>query len=152
MSASQEGRWFELLSLASETATGVYKRVDWDKFWRGPIFPELEFHREAAEALLQASHMQQNVLVAGPQGSGKTTWAKALYALSAPPLPTDMNELQEMFGEEGLVARWRPLQNPHHTIPALSMIGGGIPLRPGVISRAHGGILIMDEFLQFDPY
>jgi magnesium chelatase family protein len=56
-----------------------------------------------------------------------------------------------MFGEDILEARWRPLEAPHHSITPQAMVGGGSPIFPGVISRAHGGFLVMDEFLEYHP-
>ena len=32
-----------------------------------------------------------------------------------------------------------------------AMVGGGSPIFPGAIVRAHGGLLILDEFLEFAP-
>ena len=44
---------------------------------------------------------------------------------------------------------WRPLQSPHHTATAQALLGGGNPPEPGEVTRAHGGILLLDEFLEF---
>ena len=46
---------------------------------------------------------------------------------------------------------WRAFINPHHTTSPLSMIGGGSPLFLGEISKAHGGMLLLDEYLEFHP-
>ena len=42
-----------------------------------------------------------------------------------------------------------PFIAPHHSTPPLSMIGGGSPLFMGEISKAHSGILFLDEYLEF---
>lgn len=98
-----------------------------------------------------ATHMNLNVLVAGPQGSGKTTWAKALYALTPPPELSSLLELADVFGDEILDNTWRPYEAPHHLTTPQAIVGGGSPIAPGIISRAHGGLLMMDEFLEFHP-
>jgi len=42
-----------------------------------------------------------------------------------------------------------PFRNPHHTATARALTGGGIPIRPGEMSLAHGGILFLDEMPEF---
>lgn len=55
--------------------------------------------------------------------------------------------LARYFGKKLL---WRPIVSPHHSTSAISMVGGGVPLRPGDIVRAHGGVLILEELLEFN--
>src|SRR5690606_14821185 len=49
----------------------------------------------------------------------------------------------------GLIRR-PPFEDPHHTATAASIVGGGsgVP-RPGAASRAHRGVLFMDEAPEF---
>jgi magnesium chelatase family protein len=42
-----------------------------------------------------------------------------------------------------------PLRAPHPSTSAQSLLGGGHPLRPGELSRAHGGVLFLDELPEF---
>src|SRR5690625_7057030 len=45
----------------------------------------------------------------------------------------------------GLMTR-PPFEDPHHTATAGAIVGGGSRLvRPGAISRAHRGVLFLDE-------
>jgi magnesium chelatase family protein len=85
-------------------------------------------------------------LIAGPSGLGKTTLAKTLSSLLAEPEPPWILEYKEYFD----LPSWRPLVEPHHTMSPQGLLGGGVPLTPGEITRAHGGILILDELLEFD--
>jgi magnesium chelatase family protein len=146
----REGSWLELQRLNAGQLNSISRHFDWQEFWQRPRFENIQFHVQASEALCLAVHMSLNVLLAGPQGSGKSTWARALHSLTPPPNPTLMSELEDMFGEDAIRSRWRPWESPHHTITPLAMIGGGNPIEPGIISRAHGGVLVMDEFLEFD--
>jgi magnesium chelatase family protein len=145
----REGRWTELARLNDSEVRLREKVFDWDSYWQRPELEEVSLHEKAAQALMLSLHMELNVLVAGPQGSGKSTWGRLLHGLTQPPDVDKMRVLAEQFGDEVLDSRWRPLEQPHHTITPIAMIGGGLPLVPGVISRAHGGVLLMDEFLEF---
>lgn len=87
-----------------------------------------------------------SALIGGPQGCGKTTLVKQILSLKDAPSIMEFEEIQETFGA-GL--NWRPLIQPHHSTPKISLIGGGVPPKMGDVSRAHCGVMILDEFLEF---
>ncbi|MBX3032601.1 MAG: ATP-binding protein [Bdellovibrionaceae bacterium] len=97
-----------------------------------------------ARALSIAALGGHHWLLAGASGGGKTTLARALWSLLDPP-----NAMDQKTGR--LQEGWRPWVAPHHSASALSLVGGGMPPRPGEISRADGGILFLDELLEFSP-
>jgi magnesium chelatase family protein len=95
--------------------------------------------------------MGSSVLLAGPPGSGKSTWAKGLYHLLPNPTFEEKAALRKMSMAFHHSLTWRPLIAPHHTIPVMSMVGGGVPLFSGEIAKAHLGMLLLDELLEFHP-
>ncbi len=113
---------------------------------------DLMFNSEEAKYLKLIGLGEHNTLLAGPPGTGKSTFAKAVPSFLKPPQASDWKEIKELFPERKLIDfNWRSVIQPHHTNTVTSLVGGGVPLRPGDLSRAHRGVLIMDEFLEFDP-
>ena len=47
------------------------------------------------------------------------------------------------------LVRSRPFLAPHHSITGAALIGGGSPLRPGICTAAHLGVLFLDELTEF---
>lgn len=83
-------------------------------------------------------------LLAGASGGGKTTLARALRDYLPAPTDDDIRQGKVMDA-------WRPWVAPHHSLSALAVTGGGVPPRPGEITRADRGILFLDELLEFHP-
>ena len=59
--------------------------------------------------------------------------------------------IDSVLGNEPDLEHWRsrPFRAPHHTATAASLVGGGSEPRPGEISRAHNGVLFLDELPEF---
>lgn len=111
---------------------------------------QIFFTSKESELLKLASLGRHSLLLMGPRGLGKSTLAEALNYLSeSPDEDTFLHQMKYFFVDEGKY--WRPFVRPHHSISHLALIGGGPNCLPGEITRAHGGILLLDEFLEFDP-
>jgi magnesium chelatase family protein len=113
---------------------------------------DLNFPTRQAMLLQLAALGEHSVLLAGPAGSGKSTLAKSLPSFLQVPSQDDMKQARKMnrgIGEKELC--WRPLVQPHHSTSPLGLIGGGVPPYKGEITRAHKGVLVLDELLEFNP-
>lgn len=109
----------------------------------------------AITALELAAAGGHHLLLLGPPGSGKTLMATCLPGL-LPPLDDDeaieVTAIHSIAGqlppEAGLI-RWPPLRAPHHSTPVAALVGGGQWPRPGEVTLAHRGVLLLDELAEF---
>ena len=107
--------------------------------------------RHALEVTAAGGH---SMLLVGPPGSGKTLAAKRLPSLLPELAPTEALEVARISGacangSQPLPTTARPFRAPHHTISPPALVGGGKPIRPGEVTRAHRGVLFLDELGEF---
>lgn len=113
---------------------------------------------EARYALEVAAAGGHHMLMIGPPGAGKTMLAQRL-----PGILPDLNDADAVTvtsvhslagtleAKKGLLRR-PPLRSPHHSATRAAIVGGGSGLaRPGDISLAHCGVLLLDEAPEFAP-
>lgn len=94
-----------------------------------------------------------SVLLAGSSGAGKTTAGRILHALLPPPSPEEQDLLLENYEPLNSSQQiWRPLIQPHHTIPLNSLIGGGSVAHGGELARSNLGLILLDEFFEYSPH
>jgi len=110
---------------------------------------------EAVDAMLVAAAGGHHVFLLGPPGAGKTMLAARLPGL-LPELDAaaalEVSSLRSLSGFPvgSSLATRPPLEAPHHTATAASLVGGGSGLiRPGAAARASHGVLFLDEAPEF---
>jgi magnesium chelatase family protein len=97
-----------------------------------------------------------HLLLSGPKGSGKTSVAERIPTILPELTREESLELTAIHSLAGILDPAQgmltaaPYAAPHHDASKASLIGGGSgQVRPGELSRAHGGVLFLDEFPLF---
>src|SRR3954471_6076593 len=128
----------------SELATDPYGEL--------PDLSDLRGHPVLRRCLEIAAAGAHSLLLVGPPGGGKTLALQRLPSL-LPPLSAneviEVTRIAGICGENGGPRLQRPFRAPHHTISGRALVGGGSPPRPGEVTRAHRGVLFLDELGEF---
>jgi len=117
-----------------------------------PDLSDLRGHPVLRRCLEIAAAGSHSLLLIGPPGGGKTLALQRLPSLLPPLSPNEVIEVTRIAGvcgENGGPRLQRPFRSPHHTVSGRALVGGGSPPRPGEVTRAHRGVLFLDELGEF---
>lgn len=112
----------------------------------------------AKQALEIAAAGGHHVLMVGPPGTGKTMLASRMPSIMCPLDEEQQFEIASIRSICGTLSAYGisdvpPFEAPHHTASVPALVGGGTGIgKPGAVTRAHHGILFLDEAPEFSPH
>jgi magnesium chelatase family protein len=120
----------------------------------GPDLLQVKGQETAKRALEISAAGGHNLLMSGPPGAGKSLLAACLPGILPELTPSEALEVSMIASVAGTLSngrliRTRPFRAPHHSASMVSLVGGGLRVRPGEVSLAHLGVLFLDELPEF---
>ena len=136
-----------------------YQKNDSDQDAASIVYPvDFAFIKgqfQAKRAIEIAAAGGHNLIMVGPPGAGKTLLAKTSISILPKMSHKETLETSKVYSLIGKLSppsglmHTRPFRNPHHSLSAIALVGGGSIPQPGEISMAHNGVLFLDELPEF---
>ena len=111
--------------------------------------------RRAIEVAAASGHL----LLVNPPGTPTTALIRRLPGVLPPLTPVEVmvstaaHSVAGLLGPGAGLLRERPFRAPHFSVSVAAVIGGGRrDARPGEVSLAHNGVLLLDRISEFDRH
>ncbi|MDX8398295.1 MAG: YifB family Mg chelatase-like AAA ATPase [Mariprofundaceae bacterium] len=119
-----------------------------------PDMSDIRGQYQARRALEIAAVGGHHLLMSGSPGVGKSMLAMRMPSILPPLSMQDRLEVARIYSVapelgRSAVSAQAPFRAPHHTASDVALIGGGSMPKPGEVSKAHAGVLFLDELAEY---
>ncbi|MDQ6961182.1 MAG: YifB family Mg chelatase-like AAA ATPase [Mariprofundaceae bacterium] len=119
-----------------------------------PDLADVHGQLQARRALEIAAAGSHHLLMYGSPGVGKSMLAQRLPSILPPLTHDECIEVSRIYSvcrdhDRPVMSVIPPFRAPHHSASDAALVGGGSWPKPGEVSRAHLGVLFLDELSEF---